>query len=616
MTALIFIGIIVYLFYLTGRVRTLEDALWHQKRAAQTPDSQSVQADTSSPALLTPEGLPVHRQAAERPQSFMDPAYTPASSFMEGAQQTPHAPYPPSYSDIFIEWVKKDFFVKLGALLLLIGFGWFVSYAFANNWIGPQGRITLGLLAGVAFMILGAWRITLHRHQGGLFAVLGSTIVLLTVFAARELYGMFDPYSALAIMFLSVVFVAFVSVRHHSKGLAVASIVLAGVAPFLTSAPSADAFLLLSYLMLVVAGTLWVVYLTGARELVLAALMLTYIYFVPFLFKYIAFSHRGDSVEQGVVMLFGFLFTALFLLANLTSIIHKSSRAVVHSAHIAIAAGTGIFLVLCVYATVADNWQSLMLAMWMLVFTVAAFVAYRLSDRPAPFYVYAAISLVLLAAATAAELSGPALTFAFTMEVLVILLLALHLKMTPRVVNTVALLYVLPILLSLEHFVSADWSKGIFHGDFVVLFFIMAALGVSAALLIAATREGQKEYAFTGDALATVSILYFLALLWTVTHGVLEYDAATTLTLTLYTIMGLVAYVYGTRAGKEGVRLGGALLLGFVVGRLLFVEVWQMDMLKRIGIFFIVGMLLISTAFITKRSRKEPEVTTPNDQTL
>jgi uncharacterized membrane protein len=607
---LILIGVIIYLLYLTGRVRALEEILWreNEKRVAQAT------ATDQPPAPLSPNGLPIHPSTEERPQSFMDPAYTQPATLTEGSQ-APRGPRTPTPGDIFIEWVKKDFFVKLGALLLLIGFGWFVSYAFANNWIGPQGRITLGLLAGIAFMMLGAWRITLHRHQGGLFAVLGSTIVLLTVFAARELYGIFDPYSALAIMFLSVVFVAFVSVRHHSKGLAVASIVLAGVAPFLTNAPTTDvSLLLLSYLMLVVAGTLWVVYLTGARELVFLALMLTYVYFAPFLFQYLFL--WGSGTNRDTIMLFGFLFTALFLIANLVSIVHKRSAGVVHGAHIATAAGTGIFLVLCVFATVSDSWQSLMLATWMLVFTGAAFVAHRLSDRSAPFYVYAAISLVLLAAATAVELSGPALTFAFTMEVLVILLLALHLKMAPRVVNIISLLYVLPILLSLEHFVSANWNKGIFHGDFAVLFFIMAALGVSGALLIAAARDSEKKHGFTGEALVTISVLYFLALLWTVTHGLLEYDAATTLTLTLYTIMGLAAYVYGTRTDSASVRLGGALLLGFVVGRLLLVEVWQMDMVKRIGIFFIVGMLLISTAFITKRSRKETKETTPNDQTI
>ena len=45
--------------------------------------------------------------------------------------------------------------MKLGAALFIVGFGWFVSYAFINNWIGPLGRISIGIVAGVLVMGLG-----------------------------------------------------------------------------------------------------------------------------------------------------------------------------------------------------------------------------------------------------------------------------------------------------------------------------------------------------------------------------------------------------------------------------------------------------------------------------
>ncbi len=71
-----------------------------------------------------------------------------------------------NFSNQLISWVKEDWLLKLGALLLLIGFGWLVSYAFANNWIGPMGRITLGIMAGAVFILLGYWRIQKFIHQG------------------------------------------------------------------------------------------------------------------------------------------------------------------------------------------------------------------------------------------------------------------------------------------------------------------------------------------------------------------------------------------------------------------------------------------------------------------
>ena len=97
----------------------------------------------------------------------------------------------------FAVWLKEDWLLKVGAFLLLIGFGWLATYAFLNNWIGPMGRIALGIIAGALILVLGWWRIRKYLNQGGVFIVLGSTTILLTIFAAREIYGFFTPLSAL-----------------------------------------------------------------------------------------------------------------------------------------------------------------------------------------------------------------------------------------------------------------------------------------------------------------------------------------------------------------------------------------------------------------------------------
>jgi uncharacterized membrane protein len=132
--------------------------------------------------------------------------------------QSPAVPAPtgPTAFERFAEWLKEDWLLKLGALLLLIGFGWLTTYAFLNNWIGPMGRIALGIVAGASFILLGWWRIRKYIHQGGIFLVLGSTTILLTIFAAREIYGFFTPLSALAVMFLSTAFVALASVKYKA----------------------------------------------------------------------------------------------------------------------------------------------------------------------------------------------------------------------------------------------------------------------------------------------------------------------------------------------------------------------------------------------------------------
>ncbi|MBI5222523.1 MAG: DUF2339 domain-containing protein [Candidatus Magasanikbacteria bacterium] len=117
--------------------------------------------------------------------------------------------------------------------------------------------------AGALFILLGWWRIKKYVHQGGVFLVLGSTTVLLTIFAAREIYDFFTPLSALIVMFLSTAFVALASIRYNNRVLALASLILASIAPLLTNAPTTDYVGLFSYLFVVTLGAIWIVALTG-----------------------------------------------------------------------------------------------------------------------------------------------------------------------------------------------------------------------------------------------------------------------------------------------------------------------------------------------------------------
>ncbi|MGB9404086.1 MAG: DUF2339 domain-containing protein, partial [Candidatus Acidiferrales bacterium] len=42
---------------------------------------------------------------------------------------------------------------RIGIVALLFGVSYFLKYAFENNWIGPAGRVVIGLLAGIALIV-------------------------------------------------------------------------------------------------------------------------------------------------------------------------------------------------------------------------------------------------------------------------------------------------------------------------------------------------------------------------------------------------------------------------------------------------------------------------------
>src|SRR5579862_7068730 len=49
--------------------------------------------------------------------------------------------------------IGKFWLNRIGILAILIGVSYFIKYAFDNGWIGPSGKITLGILAGIGLVL-------------------------------------------------------------------------------------------------------------------------------------------------------------------------------------------------------------------------------------------------------------------------------------------------------------------------------------------------------------------------------------------------------------------------------------------------------------------------------
>jgi uncharacterized membrane protein len=498
--------------------------------------------------------------------------------------------------DKFIEWLKDDWMLKLGGLLLLIGFGWFTTYAFMNDWVGPNGRIMIGLLAGVLVLALGTWRIRKYINQGGVFLVIGSAIVLITVFAAQTYYDMFTAFVALGLMFLSAAYVSLVSYEYNSFAVSMSGLVLAFLAPILTG-DAGNEITVFSYLMVVVLGTVWLVSLRkNWGALVLASVVFVLLYSLPHLG--FSFARSNDQL-----LYFAYAFGLIFFVSSVVNILRSGAEGLASFLWTAII--NAIFVLAWIFAGVSQEWQSLVIALWMLIFAVGAFILFLQTKINTVFFVYAGVAVAYLASATAVELDGPALTFALIVEFAVLPILINIITKNIKVAATSSLLLILPFILSFESWSEYTYNIGakVFTEDFFVL------LSMSVAMIVVGyyfkNRKGTTVESDTNadSALLISGSVYLYALIWNML-GIALWDApeaAVTVSLIFFTVVGLVKYFYGVSAGSRILRNYGGTMLGFVVLRLLFVDVWDMDIAPRIVVFFLVGLLLVSTAFISRK---------------
>jgi uncharacterized membrane protein len=600
MSFLLALVAIAFVLSLQQRMKRLEDLV--AKRFGPLPSREAAQEKSASTAPAMPMVSPLFSSAetsgddrvsekAARPLSdFSTPVALETASIKEGSFDVG-------------AWFAEDWPMKLGALLLLLGFGWLVSYAFLNNWIGPVGRISLGIIAGLALLLVGEWRIRSFSNQGGVFLVLGSTVILLTVFAARTLYDFFTPGSALVFMSLVVVFVAFSSVTHRNKPLAFLGLILGSLAPLLIGSANPSFAGLFSYLFLLAAGTLWVVRLTEWRALSLVAWVMVMLYSVPFVFEATALK----TVDRPIAMLFAFLFAGLFYGVNLSIFVRTRQAA---GSDLAVTVLSTLLLMLWIDLLVPHEWISLILTGVALLSALGAFIIFQMTDVALPALVYSGKSLVILGVATAYELSGLALMIAYTLEAgAAAASTCLFLRSRGLRVGF-AWFMAVPVLLSMESISRYAYAKRVFTDEFSSLVILMVVLFG----LFAVYRRQEKQELLEGSAdLETgvpvskvffmASWLYFLLLIWQSLHaGIAKDDVATGIALFLYTIIGLFLHVTGKWINNQERVMLGNILLGFVAAHLLLVEVWDMSIGGRIVTFLLIGLLFMSTAFV--RSKK------------
>ncbi len=593
MEFVLFVGVVI-LFIFVIPLRTRVSYL--EEKISRSSSGQRVNADVAEPthsadvAPATPAQSPAEELIAPIPVSPVAGVST--------QELTSDVPWVEQLS----VWLREDWLLKLGALLLLIGFGWLATYAFMNNWIGPVGRIVLGILAGLVILVFGwAWMKN-HRMQGSVFLVLGATVTILTIFAAREVYDFMTPLSALGVMFLVSVFVALASLKYGVRPLAFVGLALAGIVPLLVNAPVPDYVGLFWYLLIVVLGSVWIVVVRQWKELLLGSLFIVGLYSVPHIVM------GGDSVAS-LLLIFEYVFAAVFFIVPMAAVLRLRSRS--EPADIAIGAVNGALLLFWVLAVASRDWQGLILAAWAIVFATGAFLVFRATQNKEIFYIYAGVAVAFLAGATSAQLSGSSLTIAYLFEAVAVIMAVNFVLRDIAVTKAVALLLGVPVVMSGQNMISSSWNKGpIFQKDFfVLLVFSIVFWGLGIFFKRDAVR-------IAGNSMLHVvfligASLYAFILLWLALHAMFWGGyVGIMIALVVYTIVGLIAYAVGRSNDQRMLWMYGSVVLVFVVLRLLVVDVWTMEMTGKIITFFLVGALLVATAFIG-RPGADPNKTLP-----
>jgi len=305
-------------------------------------------------------------------------------------------------------------------LAIILGVGFFLKYAFDNNWIGPFGRVILGLIAGISMTLTGEY---FYRKQYKVFAeglIAGGTAILyLSIYSAVNFYHLIPAGIGFMFMVVVTLFTGTFAVRFDSSRVLTLSIIGGFLTPFLIFVHGLDSRLFLAYIAVLDAGILGVSYYKKWAQCNLFALVLTYLTY----FSWFASRYTNDDfriAEIFIAVYFG-LFSVIAILYNF---IRKQQA---ESGDMAVVIFNGIFYFLANYGLLSRQslpWRHMgflpiTLGIMYCLFSCSAFARTRGRDKKL-ILSYLSLTVLFATITIPIELKAHWVTLGFMIEATVL----------------------------------------------------------------------------------------------------------------------------------------------------------------------------------------------------
>ena len=183
-------------------------------------------------------------------------------------------------SNGLINWLTTgNWPAKVGAGLMIIGFGALLRYLMLNIILVPQIKLAAGIVCSFILGALSAWvgnqpnRKEIHLSLGG--AALG--VAYLTAYSAHTYFGYFDPIQSLCLFFLVAGAATAFALVSNAMSIAILSIFGAYLAPAFvyTAHTSAEVSVIYGYYLIVSVLCLFMIYIRGWRPLIHLSFLFT-----------------------------------------------------------------------------------------------------------------------------------------------------------------------------------------------------------------------------------------------------------------------------------------------------------------------------------------------------
>jgi uncharacterized membrane protein len=519
--------------------------------------------------------------------------------------------------------IGSQLFSRIGIVALLIGATWFLKLAMDNHWIGPLGRIVVGLVAGAGVVV---WSERFRRQGFHAFSwalkAIGSGVLYLSLWAAFQLYHLLPAPVALAAMILVTAWNAFMAWSQDSEVLAAYALAGGIATPLLLSTGGNHEVFLFTYLLGIDVATVLLLRLKPWPRLLLGAFPATVAYFTGW---YVSFN---SAAQLGVTVLFVALFFAVFASVPIGWVERGDAEALgkrgaLRITEIFLPLANALFASLALDALLHDAGHHELVA-WVMVLLAAIYLGLmRLPQTRIASAVHLSLAVVFLTVAIPLKASGHWVIVGWFAEAAALMLVSARLsdagadaeaRGAHRMLRALAAASLTLGFCGL--LVQPLWSARPVQTAFLNSRFATALFGVAVLGCVAWTAHGARHADegaprwrhIAGGAMVALNVVAIVAVVrelntaWSVTAGHPEAALQKALAVSAFLMIygaALLAAGFWRRSGF--VRWQALVLIVFTIAKTFLYDMRNLSQGYRVVSFLGLGVLLMAVSFAYQR---------------
>jgi len=511
---------------------------------------------------------------------------------------------------------------RIGIAAVLIGISYFLKYAFDNNWIGPAGRVTIGLLAGIAVVVWSErFRAKGYKAFSYSLKAVGIGTLYLSVWAAFQVYSLIPSGPAFVMMLAVTSATAAMAWAQHAQLLAAFALTGGFSTPLLLSTGQNREVALFSYVILLDLATLFLVMFKPWRRLLVMSFAGTLLLYIGW---YSSFYSRN---QLGLTLTFATLFFAIFAIAPLVTLQPEGEAPLLASIPAVLAfANAGVYF-LQAYVVIEEVDKTDMAWFALALAAVYIFLSRQVHTRRITpgasqilHFLHLAVALGFITVAIPIRLNAHWITIGWFVEAGILLWVADRIK--SELLNVFALaalaLGVVRLLL-IDNFPTTQLIFNMRMATYTV-----AVIVLGAVAWYAARRTDEPGRTVAAVAVVALNALALIAL----SHEVADYYGRQITALmparghwtpadrndwrgieiergfaysALWMAYGAMLMVVGFLRRSAFVRWQALLLIAATIVKVFLYDVSQLDRGYRIVSFIVLGALLLAISFVYQR---------------